>query len=70
MFRKIKNFITRYVMIEIVFDKHCISLGVICFFDLKAIQFALPFIAITFNFSGEWTGGWKCQKTEQDENYE
>ena len=59
MFRKIKNLITRYVITEVVFDKHCISLGVICFWDLKAIQFALPFMAITFNFSGDWAGGYK-----------
>ena len=59
MFKKIKDFITRYIMIEIVIDKYFLSLGIIYYWDFKAIQFALPFISITFNFSGEWTGGYK-----------
>lgn len=66
MFKKIKDFITRYIMIEIVIDKYCLSLGIIYFWDLKAIQFALPFITITFNFSGEWTGGWKSLRIKND----
>lgn len=53
---------SKYVQVEFVIDKNRIGFDISWYRDLKCLQIAIPFIVITFNFSGEWTGGWKSQK--------
>lgn len=53
---------SKYVQVEFVFDKNRIGFDISWYRDWKCLQIAIPFIVITFNFSGEWSGGWKYRK--------
>lgn len=55
---------SKYIQFEFVFDKNRIGFDISWYKDLKCLQMAIPFIVITFNFSGEWRGGWKSKKEE------
>lgn len=56
---------SKYVQFEFVFDKNRIGFDISWYRDLNCLQIAIPFIVITFNFSGEWRGSWKARKEEQ-----
>ena len=56
---------SKYVQCEFVFDKYRIGFDISWYMDLKCLQIVIPFIVITFNFSGEWYGGWKYNKEEE-----
>lgn len=55
---------SKYIQCEFVFDKYRIGFDISWYMDLKCLQIVIPFIVITFNFSGEWTGGWKSGKVD------
>lgn len=55
---------SKYVQVELVFDKNRIGFDISWYRDLKCLQIIIPFIVITFNFSGEWRGGWKYREVD------
>lgn len=56
---------SKYIQCEFVIDKNRIGFDISWYMDWKYLQIAIPFIVITFNFSGEWTGGWKYRLKEK-----
>ena len=49
----------KWLAIEIVMDLSFIGLGIGFYADWKYLHIHLPLLSIVFNFSGEWTGGYK-----------
>lgn len=55
-------FVSKYLVIEFVKDFNALGLSFVYYIDMKCLQINLFGLYFTFNFSGDWAGGWKCQK--------
>jgi len=58
-------FVSKYLVIEFVKDFNALGLSFVYYTDLKCLQINLFGFIFIFNFSGDWTGGWKCQKNNR-----
>ena len=59
-------FVSKYLVIEFVKDFNALGLSFVYYTDMKCLQINLFGLYFTFNFSGDWAGGWKSLKNKNE----